>query len=105
MIDMLGAWNMELSFCMFKLIMATHYPNSVKTRETIDIIVWITVWLMFATHDYSVIVGWCLHHMNIQAWLVGVWNIWLLSHGLLIFGIYDYRVTVGWCLEDITIPS
>ena len=33
MIDMLGAWNMELFFYMFKLIMAKHYPNSVKTRE------------------------------------------------------------------------
>ena len=33
MIDMLGAWNMKLFFYMFKLIMATHYPNSVKIRE------------------------------------------------------------------------
>ena len=33
MIDMLGAWIMELFFCMFKLIMATCYPTSVKTKE------------------------------------------------------------------------
>jgi len=50
---------------------------------------------MFATHDSSVIVGWCLHHMNIQVWFVGVWNIWLLSHDWLIFRIYDYLVMVG----------
>ena len=33
MIDMLGAWILELFIYMFKLIMATHYPTSVKTKE------------------------------------------------------------------------
>jgi len=33
MIDMLGAWIIELFIYMFKLIMATHYPTSVKTKE------------------------------------------------------------------------
>ena len=33
MIDMLGAWIIELIFCMLKLIMAIRYPISVKTKE------------------------------------------------------------------------
>ena len=33
MIDMLGAWIIELFIYMFKLIRATHYPTSVKTKE------------------------------------------------------------------------
>ena len=33
MIDMLGAWIIELFIYMFKLIMAIHYPTSVKTKE------------------------------------------------------------------------
>ena len=66
---------------------------------------------MFATHDYSVIVGWCLHHLSpyeyssvdgwclkhmiIESLSIDIWNIWLLSHGWLIFGRYDYSVMVG----------
>jgi len=36
---------------------------------------------MFATHDYSVMIGWCLEYMFIQSWLVDVWNIWIINHG------------------------
>ena len=107
MIDMLGVWIMELLCCMFKLIMATHYPNSVKTREIyryncinnclVDICnTWLfsCCWLMFASYEYSSVVGWCLKHMIIESWLVdvlkymitdswlvGVWNIQLFNHG------------------------
>jgi len=115
---MLGVWNMELFFCMFKLMMATQYHNSVKTREIyrynrmnnclVDVCnTWSFshCWLMFAPYEYSSMVGWCLKHMIIKSWLVDIWNIWLLSHGWLIFGIYDYWVMVGWCLEHITIQS
>jgi len=35
---------------------------------------------MFATYDYSVMVGWCLEYMIIQSWLVDAWNIWLFNH-------------------------
>ena len=36
---------------------------------------------MFAKYDYSVMIGWCLEYMFIQAWLVDVWNIWIINHG------------------------
>ena len=108
MIDMLGAWIMKLFFCMFKLTMATHYPNSVKTREIyryncinnclVDICnTWLfsCCWMMFASYEYSSVVGWCLKHMIIESLSIDIWNIWLLSHGWLIFGRYDYSVIVG----------
>ena len=49
---------------------------------------------MFASYEYSSVVGWCLKHMIIESWLVdvlkymitdswlvGVWNIQLFNHG------------------------
>jgi len=105
---MLGAWNMELFFYMFKLIMAKHYPNSVKTREIyrynrmnnclIDVCnTWLFshCWLMFAPYKYSSVVGWCLKHIIIESWLVDIWNIWLQSHGWLVFGTYNYSFMDG----------
>ena len=105
---MLGAWNMELFFYTFKLIMATYYPNSVKTREIyrynrmnnclVDVCnIWLFshCWLMFAPYEYSSVVGWCLKHMIIESWLVDIWNIWLLSHGWLLFGTYYYSIAIG----------
>ena len=107
MIDMLGAWIIELFIYMFNLIMATHYPTSAKTKEIyrsdgmnnclVDVCnTWLFshCWLMFAPYEYSSMVGWCLKHMIIESWLVdvlkymitdswlvGVWNIQLFNHG------------------------
>ena len=68
MIDMLGAWIMELFFYTFKLIMATRYP--IKTKKI---------------YRYN----------NMNNCLVDVCNIWLFSHGWLMFGIYGYSNVVG----------
>ena len=68
MIDMLGAWIMELFFYTFKLIMATCYP--IKTKKI---------------YRYN----------NMNNCLVDACNIWLFSHGWLMFGIYNYSVMVG----------
>ena len=89
-------------------MMATHYPNSVKTREIyrynrmnnclIDVCnTWLFshCWLMFAPYKYSSVVGWCLKHIIIESWLVDIWNIWLQSHGWLVFGTYNYSIIVG----------
>ena len=101
--------------------MATHYPNSIKTRGIykyncrnkclVDVCnTWFFshCWLMFAPYEYSSMVGWCLKHMIIKSWLVDIWNIWLLSHGWLmfwniwllihgwlVFGTYNYSIMVG----------
>jgi len=56
MIDMLGTWIMKLFFCIFKLIMATCYPISVKTKKI---------------YRYD----------SMNNCLVDVCNIWLFSHG------------------------
>ena len=89
-------------------MMATHYPNSIKTRGIykyncrnkclVDVCnTWFFshCWLMFAPYEYSSMVGWCLKHMIIESWLVDIWNIWLQSHGWLVFGTYNYSIMVG----------
>jgi len=74
-------WALNYEICMFKLIMSTRYLFFLRLRRSIDIIVRITIWLMFTTYDYLVMVDLCFQYMIIQSWLVDVRNIWLFSHG------------------------
>ena len=99
MIDMLGAWIIELFIYMFKLIRAAHYPTSVKTKEIyrsdgmnnclIDIC---NIWLFS--------LGWCglcwrnivcISCINYQGLFsfffqhgvpgIWIWSIWYLTFG------------------------
>ena len=68
-------WALNYEICMFKLIMSTRYLFLLRLRRSIDIIVRITIWLMFTTYDYLVMVDLYFQHMIIQSWLVDVRNI------------------------------
>jgi len=80
--DMLGAWIMELFFCMFKLIMGTPIILLLRLRRSTDLMVWITVWLIFATYDYSILVGAVNVEEVLLASLALSWIILSFHHGV-----------------------
>jgi len=103
MIDMLRAWIKKLEFLsMFKTLMAICYPIFLKLRRSIDVFIWLTIWLMFDICEIILFnYYWCylcyrsttrisLHHLS--------WTILFFHHG--VRGIWIWSI---WYLDIIWI--
>jgi len=103
MIDMLRAWIRKLQFLsMFKTLMAICYPIFLKLRRSIDVFIWLTIWLMFDICEIILFnYYWCylcyrsttrisLHHLS--------WTILFFHHG--VRGIWIWSI---WYLDIIWI--
>ena len=90
MIDMLGAWIIELFIYMFKLIMATHYPTSVKTKEIyrsdgmnnclIDICnIWLFSLGWCGLCWRSIVCISCINYQGLFSFFFPTWSTWYLN--------------------------
>jgi len=90
MIDMLGAWIIELFIYMFKLIMATHYPTSVKTKEIyrsdgmnnclIDICnLWLFSLGWCGLCWRSIVCISCINYQGLFSFFFPTWSTWYLN--------------------------
>ena len=90
MIDMLGAWIIELFIYMFKLIRATHYPTSVKTKEIyrsdgmnnclIDICnIWLFSLGWCGLCWRSIVCISCINYQGLFSFFFPTWSTWYLN--------------------------
>ena len=90
MIDMLGAWIIELFIYMFKLIMAIHYPTSVKTKEIyrsdgmnnclIDICnLWLFSLGWCGLCWRSIVCISCINYQGLFSFFFPTWSTWYLN--------------------------
>ena len=90
MIDMLGAWIIELFIYMFKLIRAAHYPTSVKTKEIyrsdgmnnclIDICnLWLFSLGWCGLCWRSIVCISCINYQGLFSFFFPTWSTWYLN--------------------------